>query len=176
MVILTVSAAILLAGGCQEEQATPGEKMARLTAAENRNLQTQLQAGTKKKDDEIKKISEQLEKAQSSNNAEITKRDGEIKKLSEQLQKAQASSQAEITRRDDEIKQLNTKLQAEIKKRDEDVRNVSRQLEQCESVNNERMAKIIDKECQETVSKLLDWTAELSAEIERLKTGQAGGN
>ena len=168
--VLAISMAIFWAGGCQEEQASSGDKMARLTAVENRKLQAEIE----KKDGEIKKLNEQLEQKQASLRAEITKRDGEAKKLSEQLKTAQASSQTEIAKRNDEIKELNAKLQAEMKKHDEEVRSVSKQLEQCENTRDERVAKIIDKQCQETVSSLLDWTAELSAENERLKAGQAG--
>ena len=107
---------------------------------------------------------------------EIAKRDDGIKKLSEreQLKKAQALTQAEITKRDDQIKELNAKLQAQMKKSDEDMRGVRSQLEQCENSRDERVAKEIDKQCEETVSNLLNWAAELSAEIEQLKAGQAG--
>ena len=61
-----------------------------------------------------------------------------------------------------------------MKKRDEDVRSVRSQLEKCENTRDERVAKEIDKQCEETVSSLMDWTVELSAEIEQLKAGQAG--
>jgi exonuclease SbcC len=217
--VLAISMAVVWAGGCQEEQVSSGDQKARLEAVENRDLQSQLQAEKKKKndeiknlnaqsqaeikkkDDEIKKLSEQLKKAQMPTHAEIAKRDGEIKKLTEQLKKAQASTQeeiakrddeikklsereqlkkaqaltqAEITKRDDEIKELNAKLQVQMKKCDEDVRSVSKQLEQCENTRDERVAKEIDKQCAETVSNLMDWTVELSAEIEQLKAGQAG--
>jgi hypothetical protein len=149
--VLIISMAILWAGGCQEEQASSGDQKARLIAVENRGLQAQLQAEKNKKDDEIKKLSGQLEKAQ-------------------------ALIQAEITKRDNEIKELNAQLQAQMKKRDEDVRGVSRQLEQCEKTRDERLVKEIDKQCEEMVSKLLDWTVELTAENERLKAGQADVN
>jgi Skp family chaperone for outer membrane proteins len=168
-VVLAISMAILWAGGCQEEQASSGDKMARLMAVENKELEAKLQAEKKKRDEEIKNLNTQSQ-------AEIKKRDDEIKKLSGQLEIARAPIQAEITKRDDEIRELNAKFQAEIKNRDEDIRSANKQLEQCEKTRDERVAKEIDKQCQETVSKLMDWTAELSAENERLKTGQADVN
>jgi chromosome segregation ATPase len=159
-VVLTVSMAIILAGGCQEEQVSSGEKKARLTAVENRDLQSQLQAEmkkkddeiknlntqfqseTKKKDDEIKKLNEQLKKAQMPLQAEIAKRDDEIKKLSEQLKKAQVPLQAEIAKRDDEIKKLSEQLkknqaltQAEITKRDDEIKGL---VDQCQTEMKQR--------------------------------------
>jgi hypothetical protein len=150
-VVLAISVAILWVGGCQEEQALSGEKEARLMAVENRDLQAQLQTEMKKKDDEIKKLSEQL-------------------KIS------QASIQAEIIKRDGEIKELNANIQDQMKKHDEDIRSVSRQLEQCQKAQDERVAKEINKQCQETVASQLNWIAELTAENERLKGGQADVN
>ena len=151
--VLAISMAAVWAGGCQEEQASSGDQMARLAAVENRDLQSQFQAEMKKKDDEIKKLSEREQ---------------------EQLKKAQASTHAEITKRDDEIKQLNAKLQAQMKKSEEEVQSINKQLEQCENTRDKRVAKEIDKQCEETASNLMDWVAELSAEIEQLKAGQAG--
>ena len=159
--VLAISMAILWAGGCQEEQASSGDKMARLTAVENRKLQAQLQAEIEKKDGEIKKLNEQLQKAQTL-------------LQTQSLAKVSLVPQAEITKRDDQIKELNAKLQAQMKKCDEDMRSVRSQLEQCQNTTDEKVAKEIDKQCEETVSKLMDWTAELTAEIEQLKAGQAG--
>ena len=58
----------------------------------NRDLQSQLQAEKKKKDDDIKNLNTQFQ-------AEIKKKDDEIKKLSEQLKKAQAPLLAEIAKK-----------------------------------------------------------------------------
>ena len=81
-----------------------------------------------------------------------------------------------MTKQDDEIKELNAKLQAQMKKSDEDIRGVRSQLEQCENARDERVAKEVDKQCEETVSNLMNWTAELSAELEQLKAKQADVN
>ena len=126
--VLAIGMAAVWASGCQEEQASSGDKMARLAAVENRDLQSQLQAEKKKRDDEIKNLNTQFQ-------AEMKKKDDEIKKLSEQLKKAQALTQtqalaqtsltqAEITKRDDQIKELNAELKAQAKKSDEDIRGV----------------------------------------------------
>jgi cytochrome c553 len=176
--VLAISMVAVWAGGCQEEQASSSDKMVRLEAVENRDLQSQLQAEKKKKDDEIKNLNTQSQ-------TEMKKKDDDIKKLNEQLKKAQALTQtqtsaqasltqAEIAKRDDQIKELNAKLQAQMKKCDEDVRSVSKQLEQCENTRDERVAKEIDKQCEETVSSLMDWTVELTAEIEQLKADKEG--
>jgi chromosome segregation ATPase len=124
-VVLAIGMAILWAGGCQEEQASSGDKMARLMGAENKdlrtqlqaenkNMQTQLQAEKNKRDDEIKNL-----------NSQMQKRDGEIKNLNAQLQ-------TETKKRDDEIKNLKTQLQSEMKKRDDDVNRLTEKLAQCE--------------------------------------------
>jgi len=181
--VLAIGMAIFCAGGCQEGQVSSDVKQSRLIAAENRDLKAQFQQETKKRDDEIKNLNtrlqtetkkrdDEIKNLKSQSQAEAKKQDDEIKKLSEQLKKAQSLPRAEITKRDDEIKGLN----AEIERRDGDIRDAGKQLEECEHARDERVAKIIDKQCEETVSKLLDWTAELSAEIERLKAGQADVN
>jgi len=84
--VLAISMAVVWAGGCQEEQASSGEKKARLAAVENRDLQSQLQAEKKKRDDDIKNLNTQFQ-------AETKKKDDEIKKLSERLEKNQALTQ-----------------------------------------------------------------------------------
>ena len=174
--VLAISMAVVWAGGCQEEQASSGEKKARLTAVENRDLQSQLQAEKKKRDDDIRNLNTQFQ-------SEMKKKDDGIKKLNEQLKKSQSLFQTEIAKKDDETKKLSAQIQndkaqfqTEMKKRDEDMRSVRSQLEQCENTRDERVAKEIDKQCEETVSNLMDWAVELSAEIEQLKAGQADVN
>jgi Skp family chaperone for outer membrane proteins len=181
--VLAISMAILWAGGCQEEQVSSDVKQSRLIAAENGDLNRQLQQETKKRDDEIKNLKteakkrgDEIKNLKTQSQAEAKKRDNEIKKLSEQLKKAQLSIQAEITKRDDEIKGLVDEYQTGIKKRDGELQMTRKQLGECAQTRDERLAKEIDKECQDMVSKLLDWTAELLAENERLKAGQADVN
>jgi uncharacterized small protein (DUF1192 family) len=94
--VLAISMAILWAGGCQEEQASSGEKMARLTALENKDLQAQLQA-------EKKKCGDDMSKAQAKSQTEIKKREDEIKNLDAQLA-------AEQKNRNDEVQDLKKQL------------------------------------------------------------------
>jgi len=187
VVVLTVSMAIILAGGCQEEQASSGAQKARLTAVENKDLQSQLQAEkkkkddeiknlntqfqaeTKKKDDEIKKLSEQLEKAQASFQAEMKNQDDEIKKLSAQIKNDKALFQAEITKRDDEIKELVDQCQTEMKQRDGVIQITKEQLGQCAQTMNDKLQQEADKQCKESISAMNEWNSELKDEVDRLK-------
>ena len=94
--VLAISMAIFWAGGCQEEQASSGEKMARLIALENKELKVQLEAQKKKCDDD-------MSKAQAKSQTEIKKREDEIKKLDAQLA-------AEQKNRNDEVQNLKKQL------------------------------------------------------------------
>ncbi len=186
-VVFIVSMAIIGAGGCQEEQASSGDQKARLEVVENRDLQSQLQAEKKKKDDdiknlntqsqaemkkkddEIKKLNEQLKKAQAPILTEIAKRDDEIKKLNEQIKKAKALTYAEITRRDEEIKGLVDQCQIEMKQRDGVLQTTKEQLVQCAQTLNDKLQEEADKQCKESISAMNDWNSELKDEVDRLK-------
>ena len=67
----------LWACGCQEQQ-TPDTRTARLIAMENKELKAQMQAETKKLDDEIQKLKEQIQ-------AETKKHNDEVQSFSNQL-------------------------------------------------------------------------------------------
>jgi hypothetical protein len=56
--------------GCQEQQ-TPDTKTARLIALENKELKAQMQAETKKRDDEIQKLKEQIQANTKKHNDEV---------------------------------------------------------------------------------------------------------
>jgi predicted nuclease with TOPRIM domain len=140
MAVLAISMIILWAGGCQEEQASPDVKMARLTALENKELQAQLQAEKKKCDDDINKINN--EKAQ---------------------------LQAEIKKRDDEIKNLNAQFAAGSKNLNDEFRDIQKQLDECQQVKSVEMQKESDKEVWGMVTDLAQKNEELTAEVERLK-------
>lgn len=171
-VVLTISMAVVWAGGCQEEQASSGDKMARLAAVESRDLQSQLQTEKKKKDDDIKNLNTQFQ-------AEMKKKDDEIKKLSvqlekaqaltEQLKKVQALTQAEVTKRDEEIKELVDQCQTDLKQRDDALRITREQLGQCAQTRNDKLQEEADKQCKESISAMTDWNSELKDEVDRLK-------
>ena len=163
--VLAISMAILCAGGCQEEQASSGDKMARLMAVENKDLKAQLQAEKKKKDDEIKNLNTQLTKL----HAEIAKKDAEISNISEPFKKTEESLWAEITRRGEETKQLVEQCQTEMKQRDNDLRIIREQLGQCTQARNDKVQEEADNQCKGAVSALDDWNSELKEEVERLK-------
>ena len=144
--ILVVCMVVVWTGGCQEEQVSSDVKQSRLIAAENGDLNRQLQQETKKRDDEIKNLNAQSQ-------VEMKKKDEEIKKLSEQLKKAQASSQAEITKRDDEIK------------------NIEDQLSQCKKARDAKMEDVQKDLGDRYIGLITDLTnkpSELTAEVERL--------
>jgi chromosome segregation ATPase len=68
-VLVTLVVAVLVLGGCQPQQATPNEKQARLLAAQNRDLQQQLNARQaeikalrQKQADELRRRDEELAK------------------------------------------------------------------------------------------------------------------
>ncbi len=68
-VIVTLAVAILVFGGCQPQPATPNEKQARLLAAQNRDLEQQLNARQaeikalqQKQADELRRRDEELAK------------------------------------------------------------------------------------------------------------------
>ncbi|MGD0077091.1 MAG: hypothetical protein ABSB91_00535 [Sedimentisphaerales bacterium] len=67
----------LWAWGCQEQQ-TPDIRAARLAVIENKELKAQMQAETKKRDDEIQKLKEQIQ-------ADIKKHNSEIQNISDLL-------------------------------------------------------------------------------------------
>ena len=150
--VLIISMAVVWTGGCQEEQ-TSDVKQARLIVAEDRETKAQLQAETKKRDDEIKNLKAQL---QTETN--------EIKNL-----------KTEISKRDDEIKGIVEQCQIEMKQRDNTIQLTSKQLDQCEKARNERIEEAVKKQCDGAMSTLTDLISELTAENERLKA-QQGGN
>jgi hypothetical protein len=156
--VVIACVAILGAGGCQEEQASSGDKMTRLLAVENKELKEQSQADIKKRDDEIKSL-----KAQ-------------IKKLDEESKGFDKRLQADLNKRDDEIKNLNAQLQAQTKKLDDDIQAVSKQLEQCEQTTGDKIQKEVEKSCGDTVKSLMDWNTELVAEVEQLKAKSSDAN
>jgi Skp family chaperone for outer membrane proteins len=63
--------------GCEGQQ-TPDMRTARLMAIENKELKAQMQAETKKRDDEIQKLEGQIQ-------AEINKHNDDVQSLSNQL-------------------------------------------------------------------------------------------
>jgi hypothetical protein len=155
-VILAISMATLWAGGCQEEQASSDVRQARLIAAENGDLNRQLQA----KGDEIKKLNEQIKG--SPLHAEVKKRDDEIKNLNEKNLNE---------------KNLNKQLQAEREKLNADVDNLSKQLAECVQEKQavaEKAEKDIEKRSEELsegiVTPILNEMKGLKAEIAQLKT------
>ncbi len=171
-VVLIISVAVIWTGGCQEEQASSGDKMARLTAVENRDLQSTLQAEKQKKDEEIKNLNTQFQ-------AEMKKKDDEIKKLSEQLKKAQALiqtqasaqaslTQAEIKKRDNEIQNLKD----EAKRQDDEIKNIEEQLSQCKKVRDAKMEDIqkeLGDQYMSVMTNLAEKNSELMAEVDQLK-------
>jgi DNA anti-recombination protein RmuC len=160
--VLAISMAVVWAGGCQEEQASSGDKAARLLTLENKELKERSQADIKKRDDEIKNLKAQLQ-------AEINKREQESKGFDSRLK-------AELNKRDEEIKKLSAQLQDEMKKRDDEIQAISKQLDQCEQINGEKIQREVEKSCGETTKSLMDWNTELAAEVERLKAGSADVN
>ncbi len=177
--VLIISMAVVWTGGCQEEQVSSGDKMARLEAAENKDLQSQLQAENKLRNDEIKNLKTQLQTETKKRDDEIkdlktklqteTKRkDDEIKKLSEQLKKAQAPIPAEVAKRDNEIQNLKD----EAKRQDNNVKNIAEQLSLCEKARDAKMEEVQKSMGDRYISFITDLTnkdAELTAEVERLK-------
>jgi DNA anti-recombination protein RmuC len=162
--VLAIGMAILWAGGCQEEQASSGDQMARLMGAENRdlraqlqaenkNLQIQLQAEKNKRDNEIKDF-----------NSQMQKRDGEIKDLNSQLQ-------AETKKRDDEIKNLKTQLQSEMKKRDDDANRFTEKLAQCEQARQKSIKEQEEEEKRlgSMISDLMGGDTKLVGKVKRLE-------
>ena len=133
--VLAVSMAILWAGGCQEEQMSSGDKMARLMGAENRdlrtqlqaenkNLQTQLQAEKKKRDDEIKDFNSQMQKRDEEIRNLKTQLQAETKKLQAETKNYNSQMQTETKQREERITSLIKQSQAELKKRDDELLNL----------------------------------------------------
>ena len=81
--VLAIGMAILWAGGCQEEQASSDVKQSRLAAVENRELKTQCQQETKKRDEEIKNLNTQMQ-------TETKRRDDKIRSLETEKEKLNA--------------------------------------------------------------------------------------
>ena len=178
--VLAVSMAILWAGGCQDEQASSDVKQSRLVAAENRDLKTQLQQETKKRDDEIKNLNTQMQ-------TETKKRDDKIENLKTQLQtetkkrddkieNLKTQLQTEAKKRDDEIKNLNKQLQTEKEKLNADVDNLSKQLAECVQEKQAALDRVnikIENQSEEivgeTIIPLMKEMEELKTEIARLK-------
>jgi predicted RNase H-like nuclease (RuvC/YqgF family) len=84
-IVLIISTAVVWTAGCQEEQASPDVKTARLIAVENRELKAQLQAEIKNRDNEIQNLKDKTKK-----------QDDEIKNLAEQLSQCEKASDAKI--------------------------------------------------------------------------------
>ena len=84
-IVLIISTAAVWTAGCQEEQVSSGDKMARLMALENRELKAQLQAEIKNRDNEIQNLKDKTKK-----------QDDEIKNLSEQLSRCEKASNAKM--------------------------------------------------------------------------------
>ncbi len=112
--VLAISMAILCAGGCQEEQASPDIKQSRLMAAENRDLKTQLQQETKKKDEEIKKLKTQLQtetkKQKEQSETEKEKLNADVDNLSKQLAECVQEKQAMQDKAEQDIEKLSGEL------------------------------------------------------------------
>ena len=149
--ILVISMALFWAGGCQEEQVSSGDKMARLTAAENANLKTQIQQEAKKHDEEIEKLNMQMQK-------EAKQRDDEIKNLN------------------GKIKELTNQFHTEKEKLNADVDNLSKQLAECVQERRavqEKAEKDIEKLSEElsegVVAPILDDMQKLKTENAQLK-------
>ncbi len=95
--------------------------------------------------------------------AETKKRDDEIRNIQKKMQ-------AEIKKRDDEIQNLKTQCQNEKRKLNDDIENLADQLEDCVKTTDEKIKEQMKKYCEDTVSQLMDWNTELTAENEQLKT------
>jgi chromosome segregation ATPase len=158
--VLAIGMAILWLGGCQEEQASSDVKQSRLVAAENRELKTQFQQETKKRDEEIKNLNTQMQ-------TETKKRDDEIKNLNSQIRK-----------RDKEIEDLSSwiqkrveQFQAEMKNRDDDVNRLTEELAQCEQANQKiiKAQEEEQKRLEGMMSDLMGGDTALAAKIEQLK-------
>jgi hypothetical protein len=119
--ILAVSLIVLCAEGCQEEQASSGEKETRLLKAENKDLQTKLQMDEKKKDKEITNL-----------RANVKERDDEIKKLRTQLAD-------ETNKFPKQLNDLVAQCQADIKQRDE---TIEANKKECEKAAQEHEANL----------------------------------
>jgi predicted nucleic acid-binding Zn-ribbon protein len=146
-VVLAISMAILLAGGCQDEQASSDVRQSRLAAVENRELKTQCQQETKKRDEEIKNLNTQMQ-------TEKKKRDDKIEDLKTQLEN------------------LKKQLQAEAKKGDDKIKDLAEQLSQCKKANDAKIEEI-QKDMRERniafITELVNKNSELTTEVERLK-------
>jgi len=149
--VLAISMAIVWTGGCQEEQTSSDVKQSRIIAAENGDLNRQLQQETKKRDDEIKNLKAQL---QTETN--------EIKNLKTQLQ-------TEISKRDDEIKGIVGQCQTEMNQRDAVIQLTRKQLGECAQTRIDKLQEEADKQCKDSISAMNDWNSELKDEVDRLK-------
>jgi exonuclease VII large subunit len=156
--VLAISMAILWAGGCQEEQVSSDVKQSRLIAAENRDLKTQLQQETKRRDEEIKNLNSQMQ-------TETKKRDDEIKNL-----------KTEAKKQDEAISSLEKRLQTEKEKLNADADNLSKQLAKCVQERQAALDRVnmeIKKQSEEitegAIIPLMKETGELKTEIARLK-------
>jgi chromosome segregation ATPase len=132
--VLAIGMAILWAGGCQEEQASSGDKMARLMALENRDLKTQLQQETKKRDDEIKNLKTQFQ-------AEMKKRDDEIKNLKTQFQ-VEMKKRDDVNRLTEKLAQCEQAKQKSIKAQEEEQKRLESLISDWMDGNTELVAKV----------------------------------
>jgi hypothetical protein len=150
-VILAISVAVVWAGGCQEEQASSGDKTIRLLDAENKDLQTQLQNEKKKRDDAIANL-----------NAEVKNRDNDIRNLKTLLRD-------EADKRENEVNDLVAQCQAEINKQKGTIETVRTQLGECAQTKQDQLQAEADKQCKDSISAVNEWNKELQEEVERLK-------
>lgn len=142
--VLAISMAILWAGGCQEEQASSGDKMARLTALENKELKTQLQQETKKRDEEIKNLKTQLQ-------TETKKRDDDMGVLEKQFQTEKEKLNADVNNLSKQLAECVQERQAALDKAEKDMKKLSENI------------------AEEAVIPLMKEMGELKTEITRLK-------
>jgi len=142
--ILVIGMAMLWTGGCQEEQASPDVKTARLIAAENRDLKTQLQQEAKKRNEEIKNLNAQMQ-------TETKKRDDEIKNLKTQFQTEKEKLNADADNLSKQLAKCVQERQAALDKTEEGIKNRSEEI------------------TEEMVVPLMNEAGELKAEIAQLK-------
>ena len=131
--VLAISIAMILTAGCQEEQATPSEKMDRLAAAENRDLKAQLEAQKKQCGDEktkeeaksqaqIKKLEDEIKNLNTKLASQKKNLEGQLQDLSKQFNDCRSMKAAEMQKESDkqvwdmviEFAQKNEELTAEV--------------------------------------------------------------
>jgi DNA anti-recombination protein RmuC len=119
--ILAVCMAVVWTGGCQEEQVSSDVKQSRLIAAENGDLNRQLQQEAKKRNEEIKNLNSQMQ-------TEAKKRDDEIKNLKAQFQTEKEKLNADVDNLSKQLAECVQERQAALDNTEEGIKKRSGEL------------------------------------------------